>query len=133
MPGVDDVVGSLSWFCMELCPGGSLQQAIDAIPEGSSLLLRSPATCWDYMLSLAQGVVFLHSNGVLHRDLKPANVLLDRRGRLKIADFGLSKTLAGFGDSSASQSVSAGNVKKVRPRNGRPKARKVHIVLTLSL
>jgi serine/threonine protein kinase len=65
------------------------------MPEGSSLLLRSPATCWDYMLSLAQGVVFLHSNGVLHRDLKPANVLLDRRGRLKIADFGLSKALAG--------------------------------------
>jgi len=74
--GLHDVVGGLGWFCMELCPGGSLQQAIDAIPEGSSLLLRSPATCWDYMLSLAQGVVFLLGNSVLHRDLKPANILI---------------------------------------------------------
>jgi cyclin-dependent kinase 12/13 len=43
------------------------------------------------MRQLLRGLAFCHVNGVLHRDLKSANLLINERGELKIADFGLAR------------------------------------------
>ncbi|RYP31156.1 hypothetical protein DL767_005909 [Monosporascus sp. MG133] len=40
---------------------------------------------------LAAGVAYLHDRWILHRDLKTSNLLLNNRGRLKIADFGMAR------------------------------------------
>ncbi|XP_028413606.1 uncharacterized protein LOC114536444 [Dendronephthya gigantea] len=42
---------------------------------------------------ILSGLEFLHSKGILHRDLKPSNVLVDVEGRMKLADFGISRVL----------------------------------------
>lgn len=44
-----------------------------------------------FMFQLLKGVMFCHDNRVLHRDLKPQNLLINRKGVLKLADFGLAR------------------------------------------
>lgn len=43
------------------------------------------------MRMLLEALHHIHTNGVVHRDLKPENCLIDKGGRLRIIDFGLSK------------------------------------------
>ncbi|KAH8909934.1 kinase-like protein [Coniochaeta sp. PMI_546] len=43
------------------------------------------------LLQLASGVSYLHDHWILHRDLKTSNLLLNNRGNLKIADFGMAR------------------------------------------
>jgi hypothetical protein len=42
---------------------------------------------------ICDALQYAHDQGVVHRDIKPENILLDRSGRVKIADFGLAKML----------------------------------------
>ena len=44
----------------------------------------------DIFNQLAQALKKVHDNGIIHRDLKPKNILIDEKGRLNIADFGIS-------------------------------------------
>ena len=43
------------------------------------------------MLQLLSAVSCLHENWILHRDLKTSNLLMDNRGNIKVADFGLAR------------------------------------------
>jgi hypothetical protein len=44
---------------------------------------------------ICEALQFAHEQGVVHRDIKPENVLLDKQGRVKIADFGIAKLMGG--------------------------------------
>jgi cell division cycle 2-like protein len=47
------------------------------------------------MLQLLSAVAFMHNNWIIHRDLKTSNLLMNNRGELKVADFGLARN---YGD-----------------------------------
>lgn len=50
-----------------------------------------PHTVRSFMYQLLKGTAFCHENRVLHRDLKPQNLLINRKGELKLGDFGLAR------------------------------------------
>lgn len=75
---------------MEFMAGGSLSDHI------KRNVLSEPESK-EYTRQMLEGVSFLHSNNVIHRDIKGSNVLLDGRGNIKLADFGLSKIIQKIG------------------------------------
>jgi len=71
---------------MEFVEGTNLRQLIqrgDLKPE--EVLAIIPQVC--------EALQYAHEQAVVHRDIKPENILIDNRGRVKIADFGLAKLL----------------------------------------
>ncbi len=80
----------LFYFLMEFVDGVNLRQLLHAgrIAPREALAIV-PQIC--------DALQFAHDQGIVHRDIKPENILLDRRGRVKVADFGLAKLVGESG------------------------------------
>ena len=82
-------VGGLYYFVMEYIDGLNLRQLLSGDePIDTDKALRIVG-------SVCDALDYAHDEGVIHRDIKPENILLDKKGRVKIADFGLAKLLGG--------------------------------------
>nr|MBP6785173.1 serine/threonine protein kinase [Verrucomicrobiales bacterium] len=78
------------YFIMEFIDGMNIHQYLQH--HGGSLPQEHAISITSHVLDALE---YAHLHGVIHRDIKPANILLNREGRVKIADFGLAKR---FGD-----------------------------------
>jgi serine/threonine protein kinase len=76
----------LHYFIMEYVDGPNLRQ----IEQAGKL---PPREALEIIPQICAALQFAHDEGIVHRDIKPENVLLDKKGRVKIADFGLAKIL----------------------------------------
>ncbi len=81
----------LFYFFMEFVDGVNLRQLLQVgrISAREALVIV-PQIC--------DALQYAHDQGIVHRDIKPENIMLDRRGRVKVADFGLAKII---GDAAA--------------------------------
>jgi len=80
------MAGDLYYLAMEYVEGANLRQVIrkgDLEPRQALAMVGQ----------VCDALQYAHDEGVVHRDIKPENILLDKKGRVKIADFGLAKML----------------------------------------
>ena len=74
----------LFYFSMEYVDGKNVRQLLESgkLPQAQSLQIVG---------QVCEALRYAHDEGIVHRDIKPENILLDKKGRVKIADFGLAK------------------------------------------
>lgn len=83
--------GPYAFLVMEHIDGVNLRQVLS---DGH----LTPEEALGIVPQLCDALQFAHGYGVVHRDIKPENILLDTRGHVKIADFGLAKLAGETGD-----------------------------------
>ena len=78
--------GGRPYFLMEFVDGVNLRQ----LQHAERL---SPREALQIVPQVCDALQYAHDEGIVHRDIKPENVLIDRKGRVKVADFGLAKLM----------------------------------------
>ena len=86
--------GGFYFLLMEFVDGMNLRQLLRArkLKPEEALAIVPP---------LCDALQFAHDRGIVHRDIKPENLLLDKAGRVKVADFGIAKMLGTIGGAGA--------------------------------
>ena len=80
----------LPYVVTEYLSGGNLRNLVDTagnLSSSQALLIG---------IEIARGLEYAHKRGVTHLSLKPTNILFDFESNIRIAGFGISKTLASF-------------------------------------
>ena len=73
---------------------------MEFLPDARDIVHHANAKGWskqqriDAFLKVCDATQHLHSRGIVHFDIKPSNILVDARGRIRLTDLGLARTLA---------------------------------------
>lgn len=78
--------GPLYYIIMHHIDGQSLKYYMQQYGK------MEPLRALDYIHQAAEGLNAAYKRGVVHRDMKPQNILINNKGIVKIADFGLSRS-----------------------------------------
>lgn len=78
--------GGLYYLVMEFVDGANLRDI-----ERSGRL--TPKEALEIVPQICDALQFAHDEGIVHRDIKPENILIDKKGRVKITDFGIAKII----------------------------------------
>ncbi|TMW91250.1 hypothetical protein EJD97_014570 [Solanum chilense] len=70
---------------LEYVPGGSILKLLQEYGPFEEQIIKS------YTRKILSGLVFLHERNIAHRDIKGANILVNAKGEIKLADFGMAK------------------------------------------
>jgi len=85
-------------FVMEYIEGETLKEYLD---RKGKLKDDEIKTIFSQML---EAVGYVHEQNLVHRDIKPSNFMIDKKGKIKLMDFGIAKTL----DASSSEYTQTG-------------------------
>ncbi|MGV3662131.1 MAG: serine/threonine-protein kinase [Prosthecobacter sp.] len=99
----------LLYFVMEHIEGTDLARLIKT--EGR----LEAARVIPIITAVCEALAFAHEEGIVHRDIKPSNVMIDKRGRVKVADFGLAKTVSLESPALTSTALALGTVDFIAP------------------
>ena len=100
--------GGYYYLLMEFVDGVNLRQAMTGprfTPEQALAVV--PPVC--------EALQYAHEHSIVHRDIKPENLLMDKTGRVKIADFGIAKMLGEESDFGLAESQPAGTPQYMAP------------------
>jgi len=106
---VDETPSGRPFICMTYYDGVTLSERMKQAPLPAREVFQMG-------LSIAQGLMCAHQNGIIHRDIKPSNIMITKDGFIKILDFGLAK-LAGIAGVTKT-GVSMGTVRYMSPEQG---------------
>ncbi|EPS70155.1 hypothetical protein M569_04605 [Genlisea aurea] len=84
-----ETVGDKLYIYLEYVSGGSIHKILQDYGKLGESAVRS------YTQQILSGLAYLHGKNTVHRDIKGANILVDPNGRVKLADFGMAKHVAG--------------------------------------
>ncbi len=103
----------LFFLVMEFVDGVNLREVLrDGPMEPAQALTIVPEIC--------NALQYAHDQGIVHRDIKPENILLDRLGRVKVADFGIAKLAGVIAENTADGQPSAANLTEAGKVMGTP-------------
>lgn len=72
---------------LEYVPGGSILKLLQEYGPFEEQIISS------YTRKILSGLVFLHERNIAHRDINAANILVNAKGEIKLADFGMAKNI----------------------------------------